>query len=1199
MIRKFFNWLLRPVVLSFIGVLLLSLIIWFEAPLLAFDGKEPFGSTTVRWTFIWLLFLAWAVYFLWKWAAATLANRRLMKSVAGADAPPPVPGQKESAAEMALLTRRLQEAMGILRKARIGGGSAGLYQLPWYMFVGAPGSGKTTALVHSGLKFPLTDSHGKGAIGGVGGTRNCDWWFTDEAVLLDTAGRYTTQDSYTEVDRAAWNGFLQLLRKHRRRRPINGIIVALSVADLLQQGEAARRTQALAIRGRIKELHEQLGIRFPVYVVVTKVDLLAGFVEFFDNLGRDERTQVWGVTFPVPPAGGKDDDEKNAILKSFPAEFIALEGQLQARLFERMQLERDVQRRAMIYNFPQQFAAIGDVLATFLNDVFETTSYEEAALLRGVYFTSGTQEGSPIDRVMSTLAASFGLDRKVLPANAFGGRSYFITRLLREVIFQEQGLAGANLKLERNRKLLQWAAIGLTALVLVLLSAGLLTSYVRNQNYVRDVAVRSHEIDTLARAMPDDPSPLVTLPLLNALRDIPGGYRDRNNDVPFLMTLGLYQGDKLGDGAVRAYQRFLRETLLPRIQSRMETELRRGSANNSDYLYELLRVYIMLGDRSHLDPAAVQAWLEFDWSRNLPESNEAQRADLSSHVAALLDTSSTASGADAPPQLDAALIAQTRLILARMPMGDRVYNRIRRDLQRARIPDFDVAAVSGRDAPVVLTRQSGQPLTRGVSGVYTLAGFKKFNEQIDAAIADVVRDNWVLDQRDAVNSLEGAAQMKASVQQMYYEDYIRQWDALLADVVLVPFTTLDQAARVIGSITGQESPMRKFLLAATRQTMLDKVKTMKSGVDAASDTVKQLGDAARKRLDSVLSSGTEDAPAAAEARPVNPVDMHFDALHKMVAAGGGAMGAGGQGGQSGLDAVLLKLKDVAVYFDAVNSARAAGQPAPPADALAKLKREAAGLPPPLSLLLQNVDTAGSGLTLGTERDRLDALWKTGPALFCRAAIAGRYPLARKSAQDVTPDDFGRYFGPGGLVDDFFQKHLLNYVDVSGPQWRWRTVNNMDLGISQEVLNEFQRAAAIRDKFFGLGGKQASLRFDIRPISADASLTRVVLDIDGQQLAFAPKVPQGAMTFQIPSGKGVNAVRFDVAPASTTELKTEGPWAFFRMLDRGVVEQQPQGERFKLTFDLDNRKMIYDLTANSVNNPFKRDAMEQFRCLDKL
>jgi type VI protein secretion system component VasK len=112
--------------------------------------------------------------------------------------------------------------------------------LPWYLIIGPPGCGKTTALVNSGLRFPLADQFGKNAIEGTGGTRNCDWWFTDEAVLLDTAGRYTTQDSYAEVDSAAWGGFLGMLKKYRPRRPINGVLVALSLADLIQQSDAER-----------------------------------------------------------------------------------------------------------------------------------------------------------------------------------------------------------------------------------------------------------------------------------------------------------------------------------------------------------------------------------------------------------------------------------------------------------------------------------------------------------------------------------------------------------------------------------------------------------------------------------------------------------------------------------------------------------------------------------------------------------------------------------------------------------------------------------------------------------------------------------------------------------------------------------------------------------------------------------------------
>ena len=120
-----------------------------------------------------------------------------------------------SAEEVALLTERLKEALHALKRARIGGSKLGsrlagrssryLYQLPWYMFIGPPGAGKTTALVNCGLNFPLADTHGPQAVHGVGGTRNCDWWFTDQAVLIDTAGRYTTQDSDTRsIPRRGW-----------------------------------------------------------------------------------------------------------------------------------------------------------------------------------------------------------------------------------------------------------------------------------------------------------------------------------------------------------------------------------------------------------------------------------------------------------------------------------------------------------------------------------------------------------------------------------------------------------------------------------------------------------------------------------------------------------------------------------------------------------------------------------------------------------------------------------------------------------------------------------------------------------------------------------------------------------------------------------------------------------------------------------
>jgi type VI secretion system protein ImpL len=1179
--KKFFSWLIKPAVLSFLGVLLLALIVWFEAPLLSFDGHVPFASETVRWSFIILFFLLWAGWLAWRKIAAHLANRRLMKSVAGEDAPAPPPGAQESAAELAQLNKRMQEAIAVLRKSKgKNGAKGGLYQLPWYMFIGAPGTGKTTALTQSGLKFPLADSLGKGAIGGVGGTRNCDWWFTDEAVLLDTAGRYTTQDSHAEADKSAWTGFLQLLRKHRRRRPINGVIVTLAVSDLLQGDEAWRAAQDQAIRERIKELHEQLGVRFPVYVLVTKCDLLAGFVEYFDSLGREERAQVWGTTFALD---GKSDTD--AALAAFPEEFRLLEQRLQERVLARMQQERDPYKRALVYSFPQQFAGMKEVLGRFLNDVFASNRYEQQALLRGVYFSSGTQEGSPLDRVMGAMAASFGLDRQVLAlggTNGASGRSYFITNLLQRVIFPEAELAGVNHALEKRRRAIQWGTVAGTGLLFVLLGAGMITSYLRNQAYVADMRARSADLAERVAALPPQASPVELLPVLNTARALPGGYQDRDQGAPFLNRFGLYQGDKLGEAARIAYRKLLQDTLLPRLQQRMEVQLRRSDANNAEYLYEVLRVYLMLGDASRFDAESVAAWAALDDERNLKGATEDQKQALSAHELALMENFREG---QASPQLDQQLVSDTRLALARMPLEQRVYNRVKRQLMREKLPEFSPAGAGGREAASVFVRKSGDPVTRGVNGMFSVAGYARFLELSKEAVDDVEKERWVLAQQEASQLSGNREQVRQAVLQLYYEDYIAQWDSLLADVSLRAFDNLEQGARIANLLSGAESPLRKFLVAASKETTLGGTKA--PAMASVPQAVKGKLDAYKKKLERAMGSAPDNA--AAPAKVENPVDAHFEGLHKMT-----------EGSPAPLDQTLAMLKDVAVYMDSAASAKRTGAPPPPGDALAKVKLEADGKPAPLGAVLKSIDSAGAGLTSGSERERLNALWSAGPAQFCRQAVAGRYPVVRSAFQDVTADDFGKLFGPAGLIDDFFQKNLAQYVDMGGAQWRWRaTANNGTLGIPQSTLDEFQRAARIRDAFFANGGRQASMRFDLKPVALDPAIAKLVLDIDGQLLTAAPDALAPA-SFQLPSGKGSGQVRLDVSPASAhAVLRTEGPWAWFRMLDKASVEPTPQGERYKVTFDADGRKAALELTANSVVNPFRRAVLEQFRCVDKL
>ena len=319
----------------------------------------------------------------------------------------PAPASAEEATQ---LRQRFEEALGLLRSSasaprsrRCGRGSARSARsststtCPGTSSSAPPAPARRPRWSTPALRFPLADRLGREAVRGVGGTRNCDWWFTDEAVFLDTAGRYTTQESDREVDAAAWKSFLELLKKSRPRRPINGVLVTVSVDDLLQQSAAEREAHAQALRARVQELYEALGVRIPVYVLVTKSDLLAGFSEFFSTLGREERAQAWGFSLPVRQGGARP----RAPVGRAPAAGAA--PVRSAARAARGGARPDAARAALRLP-PAVRPAARPPRRSSSTPPSRRRKFEAPLLLRGVYFTSGTQEGSPIDRVMGALA---------------------------------------------------------------------------------------------------------------------------------------------------------------------------------------------------------------------------------------------------------------------------------------------------------------------------------------------------------------------------------------------------------------------------------------------------------------------------------------------------------------------------------------------------------------------------------------------------------------------------------------------------------------------------------------------------------------------------------------------------------------------------------------------------------------------------
>jgi type VI secretion system protein ImpL len=1140
-----------PAFAGLVAALALAVLFWLYGPLIGLGGLYPFEGFVPRLLLASLpviVFLAGLLIAGWRRAKR---DRALVEEAAAPD-----PAIQASAEEEAALKEKLTAALAQLRQAT-GGKGGYLYELPWYVFIGPPGSGKTTAIAQSGLEFPLADG---GRVAGVGGTRNCDWWLTDRAVLIDTAGRYTTQDSDAAADKAGWDRFLAMLRRNRPRQPLNGVLVCFGVDMLSRLDVRGRADHARAVRKRIRELEDKLGQRLPVYLLISKADLLTGFTEFFDDLDKETRTQVWGMTFPLVagPEGAA---------AGFAGEFAGLLGRLQDRLLERLQAERGTAQRAAIMGFPRQVASLGEPVGAFIAAAFGGTRLDPAPMLRGVYFASGTQEGTPIDRLTGALSRAFGLDPR-RPAGVMGqkGRSFFLGRLLREVVFNEARLAARDRGAERRRQLV---AIGAWCLALVVTLGGLgwaYAAYNGEQDRAAALEAALARAEGASRAMAFDP---VTggdlggvLPYLDAARPLTPAARTPGGG------LGLSQEAQLVAGTEAAYRRVLDRVLLPRLLAGLEVRIR-ANFQRPDYLYEATRVYLMLGREGPLDQPLVREWLLADWQRDFPgATGQPQREALLGHLDAML-------ARDFPAYpLDGALVDGARRVFSRLPMAERVYSRLRPLGQPLRA--WAPAEALGPAGLRYFTRASGQPLTEGVAGLYTIDGlYRTLLPALGDAVRAAAAEAWVLGPQAQAAGSEDPVQLEAAVLRLYAEDYARAWQTLLDDLVLPPFRNLTDAAEGLNLLGAPTSPIRDLLRGAARQ--------LSPGTPPDGWTAPGAGpDSQRVQA----AQGQPAAPTGAE--PVaSIVEQRFQALRA----------AAGQP----LDGVLAVVSELYVQVARLaSSPPGTVLPAPAAglDPGQRLLAEAARQPQPLARWLTALGQSTAAQRSGGAKAAIAAAGGQALGPICRMLGDPRnipFPFNRNAAQDMPVDDFARLFGPGGALDLFFAQWVRPYVDTTQKPWRLMATAGLTPPVTQGDVLQFERAQAIRDAFFPGGAMMGGLRFEVVPQGFDPEVQGAILEVEGSRYEMAAGGPGRPVPLSWPT-RGNLTLNFE-PPASIGPLALDSGWSAFKLVTGRQARLQPGGQpaRMRATITQGDRSMMFELRTGSTIHPFGMRELQEFRC----
>lgn len=1175
--------------ITVVVTLILSLCLWFLGGYLGIGEAHPFDSVLGRLVglaVLWILalFVTLIVLVKGKKKDQDLADDIVNSVEASAS-------QEDEivTAELGEMRTKLKSAMAKLRKSKLG--SRHLYELPWYVIIGPPGAGKTTAIVNSGLQFPLADEMGAMAIGGVGGTRNCDWWFTNDAVLVDTAGRYTTQESDADADNAAWMGFLGLLKKHRKRQPINGAIVAISLSDLSMQDATTQKNHAAAVRRRLQELREQLGVHFPVYVLFTKADLIAGFNEFYDRLGKEERGQVWGFTLPLIKSKGDVSP-----IAGFDDEFSLLLSRLNGQSMARMQEETDHQRRSLIATFPSQVAAVRPVARDFLQELFQDNRYEDRQILRGVYFTSGTQEGTPIDRLMMGMAQTFGIGRQAIGSGTGTGRSYFLTRLFENVIFREAGLVSADDKVERRYRWTKRAAFAATIIGAIGIGSLWGRSYFGNQELLNKTELQLATYQDEHAQIPlspigDSDLPSV-IPALNILRDLPSNPTFAEVAKPDGLGWGLYQGRYLGNEERQTYRAGLNQHFLPRLLLRLEDQMQ-GNINNPDLLYEALKVYLILGQSGPLNSDLINEWMDIDWSIAYPgKEREVLRTDLNQHLSALLSQPMK------KISLNNDLVSQVQSVLNRMPQAERVYNGIINSPVATSLPKWRLTDFGGPAITRAFKRSSGKELNDGIDGIFTYEGFHNvFLAEALGVATRIQRESWILGEEANTEKSEATLiAMSRDVLDLYYNDYIAQYDNLMADLDIIPLESLSRAVEVTNVLSGPTSPIVNVLNAIADETRLTEDRTPPEDPNAAvaaagsvsAVIAKQKLNAKSRVLLSALQSSSGNTNGAPPKAPGFYVEDRFSWLQDLVKVE--------EGQPSQLDGMIVTLTQVYKELNKLSFVGGVAKATEETSALAKFQAQSAALPGPMKRWSTQISVGSSGVAADGTRAGIDARWKADVLPFCVQATANSYPFNRNSAADLSMQDFGQLFGPGGKIDTFFNANLAKFVDTSGRQWIWKKADNADLGISQAVLTQLQYAADIRTAFFP-AGPAPKVSFQMTPEALDPKAQGIVLDIDGQKMAFkhSDGAPEPAAV-NWPGSVGLARVTFEpTSSSSESTFSRDGPWALFRMLDAVEIRKTNVSDRKRVIFKVGGRIAIYQMQSSSVINPFALPAMAKFNC----
>ncbi|MBN1128984.1 MAG: type VI secretion system membrane subunit TssM [Chitinispirillaceae bacterium] len=1094
-----------------------------------------------------------------------------------------------------------------------------LYERPWFLICGTGKSGKSSLLRGSGLSFPMRYPSDRDGVVVEGGNQIM-WYFGNEAVWIDSPGVFME-----EGGRDDWQSLMEALNKVRPECPLDGVALVVNISEVLNADDQYIKELAQRLRGRIDDCIARWGIEFPVYLLFNRSDEIPGFNEYFGDQIVSGNDQIFGATI------AQKKGEAVSARMTFAEEFGVLCKSLNDFRLDRLHKERDPARKRMICRFVIHFQGFQQKLAVLAAELFKSSSYIGKPIFRGFYFTSCREKpaGQDMPRPSSNPEVSatitnhplnpqraMGVARAAAPASGGGTgkkevQSHFVLPLFREIMVRDKPLVKATRGRTRRERIRYFSIVGALAVVALLFTGYLATSYVKIANFYGEASAVLEKLPSEGASLFDQ------YKALDVMQDVMKKLQKYDDRVPLSMGIGLYRGKPLLENLKKSFFFRVRRCMIAPAVKYLEYDIRGraedfGELSGEDYdkLYRSLKAYLSISEavsgktanidtvflRPMLFDAIRQSILSSTGASRLPERIETVLVENMGLLLTYLKR-----GEFPVIQENQKLVAEARSRLRRLPGAPALYEAVIGQI-RPTVAEITLDELIGRQGAGVLSSD------KAVSILFTQQGWEQsVSGALKEAAENPYKVDWVigLKKEDVPDAKIDKGQLLDDMQNAYLVDFKKQWCAFIGSIDIAPFADLSQSARMIQKLVSEQSELQKLLEAVGAATKIKNESLLeKAGGGLLAAAAKNKGTAAMvKKAD---KTADRISLPFGRATPFDDLNALFDQLRAFAASSGGSLS--GYAGYKEKALILVdKLNGIPPGGDDQALTVFTGKDDDPLYAGWKYTKNMVGVMPEEladglgALLLKPFELTGAAASVTLTRV-FNERWKAEVIKPYTSRLSGRYPFVGRG-EDASWSETMDYFRPvTGVFWGFYERVLSSYVIRASSGWMVRQVGGMQLDFNPGLSSALTAAEVIRNIFYKPDGTIRVLDVSFFPSSSNK--TPAKLAVDGQVIELSGgKGGRIAWPFEGQGRTSGASLKLQAGKDFWQDITFGGPWGLMKLISAAKVNKINNSAFYaKWQVNVQNTYMLYfeaRVQVTSADHPFTDALFQKFSCPDHL